>query len=244
VKFLILDIEAVVDTSVWTPPAAEPDQFAPPYAWRPICVGMVLLEMDARPPAPSVVTRRIGAIFEGGNEQSLLDKFAETITRLERPCVVTWNGRGYDLPVLMLRSLRYGIAHPWYYQQRDARYRYSEDGHCDLKDAMSDFGACSKLGLDGMGKLIGCPGKFGDVTGASVAEAFAQWRFDEITSYCIGDAVTTAFLFLRWQLLKGTMGHDSYRAAAGDLMARCEGEARLGQWVARVNRRVLLLEGT
>lgn len=242
-KFLVLDIEAVVDTSVWTPPAAEPDQFAPPYAWRPICVGMVLLDTVGDDDV-SFVCRRIGAIVEQPDEQALLSKFIATITRLERPCVVTWNGRGYDLPVLMLRSLRYGIAHPWYYQQRDARYRYSEDGHLDLKDAMSDFGACPKLDLDGMGKLIGCPGKFGDVQGASVGEAYAAGRIEEIASYCIGDAVTTAFLFLRWQLLKGAMGLDGYQAAARDLLGNCKGEPRLGQWVARVDREALLLEGT
>jgi predicted PolB exonuclease-like 3'-5' exonuclease len=240
-KFLVLDIEAVVDPTLWTPPDDDPTQFAPPYAWRPICIGLALLEGDGK----GIVTRRIGAIeIVLGDEHHLLVKFAELIVRLERPTVVTWNGRGYDLPVLMLRSLRHGIAHPWYYQQRDVRYRFSEEGHCDLKDAMSDHGASTRLDLDGMGKLIGCPGKFGDVQGANVGEAYAAGRIEEIVSYCIGDAVTTAFLFLRWQLLKGAMGHDAYRAAAATLLFQCEHEPRLKEWCARVDQKVLLLEGT
>jgi 3'-5' exonuclease len=263
-KFLVLDIEAVVDPTLWTPPADDPTQFAPVYAWRPICIGLVLVEQD--PDSGDIVTRKIGSIVadpaiadrgaeEMGSyewpapdpddlERSILVRFAETIARLERPTVVTWNGRGYDLPVLMLRSLRHGITQPWYYQQRDVRYRFSEEGHCDLKDAMSDHGASTKLDLDGMGRLIGCPGKFGDVQGANVGEAYAAGQIEEIVSYCIGDAVTTAFLWLRWQLLKGAMGHDSYRAAAGELLGKCEGEARLREWCTRVDRKVLLLEGT
>jgi predicted PolB exonuclease-like 3'-5' exonuclease len=235
VAVLVLDIEAVVDDALWTPPADKPDAFAPPFAWRPICIGLALLDGDAS----GLSVRKLG-VLDDAQEPDLLRRIAQVGAR--RPHLVTWNGRAYDLPVLMMRSLRYGIVHPWYYGSRDMRYRYTEDGHCDLKDAMGDFGAVSGLHLDGMAKLIGLPGKFGEINGAGVAAAYAQGRLEEIGSYCMGDAVQTAFLWLRWQLLKGEATPEWYRAGAGRLLEACAAEPRLKDLAARVEHDVLLLE--
>jgi 3'-5' exonuclease len=246
-RFLVLDIEAIRDPATWTPPEADPDAFAPPYGWRPICIGAVMLEEVA---GGGLATRRIGVIdvpktgAPDGWERDLLLRFAEQFAGKSPPQVVTWNGRGYDLPVLLLRSLRYGITHAWYYNGRDVRYRYSEGGHCDLADAMADYGATRHLGLDGMAKVVGLPGKFGDIDGAGVGAAFAQGRHEEIASYCLADAVQTAFLFIRWQLLKGTLTPASYRGAAAHLLALCEDEPRLAAFTGLVDRRVLLLPET
>ena len=244
-RCLVLDIEAVRDPGTWSPPAESPEAFPPPHGWRPICIGAVMLEET---PAGGVTTRRVGVIDvpKDGEpdvwERELLGRFADLFKGPKPPELVTWNGRAFDLPVLLLRSLRYGIAHAWYYRGKDARYRYSELGHCDLADAMGDFGAARSLGLDGMAKLVGLPGKFGDIDGAGVREAFAAGRQQEIASYCMADAAQTAFLWLRWQVLKGWLTADGYHAAALDLLAACQAEPRLAGLVERVDRRVLLLE--
>ena len=243
-RYLILDIEAVVDRSVWTPPEDDPDVFAPVFAWRPICVGLVLLKDS---PA-GVEVQSIGAVEEnGGGERELLERFHAVVTRLGQCTIVSWNGRGYDLPVLMLRSLRYGMRAPWYYGGYKTRYRYSEEGHCDLMDAMGDYGAIRSLGLDGMARLIGLPGKpkgADEVTGKNVAQAYAAGRIAEITRYCIADAVQTAFLFLRWRLLQGAGPAEAtwYEVGARRLLEACDHDERLGALVASVDRRVLLLE--
>jgi predicted PolB exonuclease-like 3'-5' exonuclease len=220
VSVLVLDIETVRDPAVWSPPEDEPDKFPPPHACRPIVIGMVLLEVDG----PTMATRRIGAL-SGDEERPLLEGFGRSLAAAAkgqgRPALVTWNGRAFDLPVLMLRSLRYGIGQRWYYGSRDTRYRYTEEGHCDLADAMGDYGACRALGLDGMARLIGLPGKptgADEVTGANVGAAYAAGRLEEITNYCIADAVQTAFLWLRWAVLKGEVDLDAYQVAAGDLL--------------------------
>jgi predicted PolB exonuclease-like 3'-5' exonuclease len=239
-KFLCLDIEAVVDPGIWTPPADDLDAFAPPQAWRPICIGMVLLEVGPK----MVITRRIGALEEA-QERDLLTRFGETVTKLQPCTLVTWNGRGYDLPVLMLRSLRYGLAHGWYYGGKQTRYRFSEEGHCDLMDAMTDYGGARGLKLDELARLIGLPGKpkgADEVCGRNVGAAYAAGRLPEITAYCVADAVQTAFLFLRWKLLQGACTTDEYRAGAAALLDACDHDARLGGLVASVDRRVLLLE--
>lgn len=267
-KFLVLDIEAIRDPAIWEPPdpdgpailqagivgqnvgiqgtvSAPPrDIFAPPHGWQPIVIGCVLLEYEKGWSA-----RRVGAIEAPAEasieerERIVLEKFHETIGKLDEPEIVTWNGREFDLPVLMLRSLRLGLRAHWYYKRRDCRYRYSEEGHLDLQDAMSDYGSVrQRLGLDGMAKLIGLPGKFGDIDGAGVADAFAAGRLADITTYCMLDAVQTAFLLLRWDVLKGSIDLDAYRSAAAGLLALCEAEDRFKEFVGRVDRKVLLLE--
>lgn len=274
-QFLILDIETIVDPSVWTPPpqpappvlrgrvelpngvrgiveaeGAEPfvDHFPPPFAWRPICVGAVLLE--STPETGVMKVKKVGVIEDltpgadpAAIEASVLRQFAEFVGRKPgAQIVVTWNGRRFDLPVLVLRSMRYGIANAWYFANRDVRYRYTEDGHCDLADALSDYGSAPSPKLDGMAKLIGLPGKFGDIDGAKVGEAFAAGRLRDIGSYCLSDAVQTAFIWLRWLALKGHLEPNAYRLSAAALLGACGGSERLKGFVDLVDRRVLLLE--
>lgn len=223
-----------------TPPPK--DDFPPPFAWHPIVVGCVLLEREGS----SVKVVRVGAI-EGladddlvARERTVLRRFSDFVGD-HAPLVVTWNGRGFDLPVLMLRSMRAGIPQSWYYGSRDTRYRFSEEGHCDLCDAMSDYGSTPRLHLDGMAKLIGLPGKYGDVDGAGVAAAFEAGRLKDIARYCVSDALQTAFLWLRWQHLKGVLALEGYREAAEALLAASA--ETVPEFAGLVDRKVLLLEG-
>lgn len=264
-KFLVLDIEAIVDASIWTPPdppdawqldgwvgrrgydgypldgvtaqPPTPDAFAPPQAWRPVCIGMVLLE-----PGPGgIVTRKIGALEEP-DERDLLVRFGETVSRLAPVTLVTWNGRAYDVPALVFRSLRYGLTQGWY---PATRHRYNEERHLDLMDSMGNYGACRSLKLDEMARLIGLPGKprgADEVSGKNVGPAYAAGRLPEIVAYCVADAVQTAFVWMRWSLLRGAIGLDEYRNGAAMLLDACDHDARLGGLVASVDRRVLLLE--
>jgi hypothetical protein len=273
-QFLIIDIEAVVDPDVWTPPPApapsrfsggagfeqraampfegtitppEPDHFPPPFAWRPICIGAVLLE-DACD-SNVVHTKHIGVMEEllagadvAAIERSVLGMFARTMARTGRQTLITWNGRRYDVPVLIQRSMRHGTPQPWYFANRDVRYRYTEDGHCDLADAIADYGGAPMPKLDGVAKLIGLPGKFGDIDGPRVAEALAAGRLRDIGTYCMSDAVQTAFIWLRWQLLKGNLTPAAYRASAEELLRECAITERLIEFTTLVDRRALLLE--
>ena len=232
-RVLVLDIETVRDPAVWTPPADQPDAFAPPYAHRPIVVGCVLLERSGGGWRPV----RVGAI-SSAVERDVLGRFAAHLAAT-MPTLVTWNGRRFDLPVLMLRSMRLGIPSAWYYTGRDFRYRYTEAGHCDLADAMSDYGASPPLNLDGCAKLIGLPGKHGPIDGAGVGRAFEEGRLDEIARYCISDAVQTAFLWLRWELHTGQLGLAGYQISAEALLEAAAVE--LPELAQLIDRDVLLL---
>lgn len=273
-QFLIIDIEAVVDPDVWTAPPAdkpwtftgstgfdqrgalpvegalappEPDHFPPPFAWRPICIGAVLLEDDAN--SDVIHTKHIGVMEEllagtdvAAIERSVLGMFARTMARPGRQTLVTWNGRRYDVPVLVQRSMRYAMPQPWYFGNREVRYRYTEDGHCDLADAIADYGGSPMPKLDGVAKLIGLPGKFGDIDGSRVGAALAAGRLRDIGTYCMSDAVQTAFLWLRWQALKGNLSPGAYRSSAEELLRMCAITERLVEFTMLVDRRVLLLE--
>lgn len=273
-QFLIVDIEAVVDDQVWKAPApADPmplqgrvylpdnthaslegvvspphsDHFPPPFAWRPICIGAVLLEDSSG--SDVIHTKHIGVMEEllAGTdlvaiERSVLGMFARTMARPGRQTLITWNGRRYDVPVIVQRSMRYAIPQPWYFANRDVRYRYTEEGHCDLADAIADYGGSAMPKLDGVAKLIGLPGKFGDIDGAGVGAAFAAGRLRDIGTYCMSDAVQTAFIWLRWLALKGHLTPAAYRASAEQLLRECAITERLVEFTTLVDRRVLLLD--
>ena len=102
--------------------------------------------------------KKIGTFGEGKDEAAMMADFADFMGKW-RPQVVTWNGRGFDLPVLALRALRFGLDFRWYYRGEGYRYRFTEEGHLDLCDVISDHGAAKMTSLDGAARTIGLPGK-------------------------------------------------------------------------------------
>lgn len=264
-KFMALDIEAVVDGGLWTPEPPVPqeirvdlpdsenaitaklwppakDQFAPPNAWRPICIGAVLFSVEG----DQFRVLRVGVIDEPKDqepdvwERKILERFAATVEG-QQPDLITWNGRRYDMPVLASRSMRHGIPWPWWFINHDVRHRYSERGHCDLADQLADHGAAPAMKMDSVAKLIGLPGKFGDIDGAGVAAAFEAGRHQEIAAYCLADAVQTALIFLRWKLFQGRWSLAEYQAAAGQILEAVDATPVLPGFSARVDKRLLLL---
>ncbi len=127
-----------------------------------------------------------------------------------RPTLVTFNGRGYDLPVLELAAYRYGLALPdWFnveaksYEQ--ARNRYNCAAHLDLMDLFSNFGASRVSGgLNLLANIIGKPGKTG-IDGSQVQDMYFAGRAAEINDYCRCDVLDTYFVFLRSRVLLGRL---------------------------------------
>lgn len=220
-SFLVLDIETVPDPLVWSPPADRPDAFPPPWAHRIVCLGWMLLGDDYAPVRLGVLT------CEGATEPELMiiDTFSRMVAA-HRPTLVTFNGRSFDLPVIAHRSLCHGVQLPWYYKNRDVRYRYSEVGHFDLCDAISDYGAATKPTLDALARLIGLPGKVG-VDGSQVADLYRAGRYEEIANYCLADVAQTALLLLRFRLVQGELKHAEYEAKRDNLIAAFRRDERL-----------------
>lgn len=210
-SFLVLDIETIPDPElVWD---AAVDGFPPPPFHQVVALGVLWLDGDHQ-------LVKLGAF--GGEEDAppdeakVLEEFADFIGE-RHPTMVSFNGRRFDLPVLANRMLKHGVPFPAYYAGRsgrvDYRYRFSDEGHMDLADVMTDFGASRMPSLDALAQLVGMPGKMG-VDGSKVQSMHEHGKHAEIRDYCLHDVVQTTFVFLRVELLRGRMTREDYQAKA------------------------------
>ncbi len=248
-EYLILDIETVPDTSRWARPEAaggeppQPDRagFPPTWAHRIIVIGCLWLDHGYR-------LKRLGVIGESTRpdpgetldqrERHLLEDFSRFVGRA-RPVLVTYNGRSFDLPVIVMRSLCHAVSLGWYYRDRDIRYRYSEEGHLDLCDWLADHGATRANKLDAIARLIGLPGKVG-IDGSQVDGLYQAGDLDAIQKYCLGDVAQTALLFLRFRLLQGQIAPDVYRERSLALLDALASDGRFTDVLDKLDREHLL----
>jgi predicted PolB exonuclease-like 3'-5' exonuclease len=227
---LVLDIETIPDPEL--PRQDDGDRVPPPPFNRIVTLGCLLLE-DYAP-------RRMGLVGEHKGEGEMLTDFAQWLDKT-KPTVVTWNGRGFDMPVITSRALRHGISMPWWFHDRNTRYRYSTDGHFDLMDFLADFGATKNARLDVYARLVGFPGKVG-VDGSQVLPMIHAGKLEEVGSYCLCDVAQTAAIFLRVELLRGTYDRTRYRELARALLAFVDEQPRLAPIAGKIDRARFLVE--
>ena len=149
-------------------------------------------------------------------EEELLQRFFGGLDR-HRPTLVSWNGSGFDLPVLHYRMLRHGIAAPTYWDSgeldRDFKWnnylnRYHAR-HLDLMDVLSGYQGRGRAGLESIALLLGLPGKLG-MAGDQVWPAFAEGRIGEIRDYCETDVLNTYLIYLRFERVRGLLDLPDY----------------------------------
>ena len=132
--------------------------------------------------------------------------FWEDFERLyKNVALVTFNGRGFDVPLLELMAYRYGYKAPKHLRDKfGSRYRFGTK-HIDLQDWLSNFNAIRMTGgLNLLAKLMGRPGKM-DAKGDDVYDMFLDGKQVEINNYCIHDVLDTYFVFLRTRLMLGEL---------------------------------------
>jgi predicted PolB exonuclease-like 3'-5' exonuclease len=228
--YLIFDLETVPDERFYAPDPADANArpFAPLYAQCPVVIGMLWLDQD-------YCLRRLWALDEE-DEQGRLAAFASFVDE-ERPVLVTFNGRGFDLPVVLLRSLHHGIALPWLF---DEGREQPAESHVDLCEALTLHGATRRLtSLDVAARLIGLPGKVG-VDGSQVEALHRAGETLTLRRYCLGDVVQTAFLLLRYRLLQGHLPLAGYRIAARTLLQGLEQDGQVAELLGLIDRGRLL----
>lgn len=153
----------------------------------------------------------VQVIAPDGDEKALVCAFWDRLEQF-RGTLVSFNGRGFDLPVLELGALRHGCRIPRYFKG-GFRYRYSDEAHYDLYDFLTNTGMYSvRGGFHLLANLIGLPGK-GDVEGADVQGLWEAGGLSEIQAYCRRDVVQSYFLFLRMELVRGRITPEQYEAA-------------------------------
>ena len=156
-----------------------------------------------------------------GDEKDVIQRFYSGLEKYV-PQLVSWNGGGFDLPVLNYRGLIHGVAAPQFWEtgdeNRDFRYnnyvsRY-HTRHLDLMDVLAMYQPRNNAPLDEVAQLAGLPGKIG-VGGAKVWETFLAGEHSKIRDYCEADTVNTYLLYLRYQLLRGIHSKDALRKEEG-----------------------------
>lgn len=155
----------------------------------------------------------------GKDEKEKIERFLAIIDKYN-PRLISFNGRGFDLPMLLLRAMKYNLSCQAYFEQENQminktrwdnyRSRYSELFHLDLLDVLGNFGAARALKLDTICQMVGLPGKF-DVSGEDVLHLYYEGKIDKIESYCESDVINTYLLYLKYELLKGSITLEEYR---------------------------------
>jgi predicted PolB exonuclease-like 3'-5' exonuclease len=151
------------------------------------------------------------------SEAELIRRFFEGIEKYS-PQLISWNGGGFDLPVLHYRSLVHGIQARRYWDMgeddRDFKWnnylsRY-HTRHLDLMDILALYQPRANAPLDELAKLMGFPGKLG-MDGSQVWHAFQAGEIAAIRNYCETDVVNTYLVFLRFQFMRGLFDNEQYQ---------------------------------
>jgi 3'-5' exonuclease len=116
--------------------------------------------------------------------------------------LVTFNGRGFDMPLMEMAAFRYGVAAPEHFALSRKR---PDSGHLDLMDWLTNNGAFRLSGgLNSLAKLLGRPGKL-EVRGEKVYSIFLEGKLQAINDYCMFDTLDTYFVLLRSRVLTGDL---------------------------------------
>ena len=205
----------VVEFALQKRRAQNGSDFLPLHLHRVVAISCCLRWSDDK-----VHVSTIGKIED--DEATVLRKFYELLERYT-PQLVSWNGGGFDLPVLHYRSLIHGISAARYWDMGDGDFGDSRDfkwnnylsryhmRHCDLMDVLAMYNGRANAPLDQMAKLCGFPSKMG-MDGSKVWSAFQQGQLQEIRDYCETDAANTYLMFMRFQLLRGVYNPQEYQA--------------------------------
>ena len=153
---------------------------------------------------------------EDSTEAELIERFFDGLDRYS-PTLVSWNGNGFDLPVLHYRALLHGVSAPRYWETGDEdtsfrwnnylnRYHYR---HTDLMDVLSSYQARAGARLDEVATMLGLPGKMG-MSGAQVWAQFLAGDIAGIRNYCETDVLNTFLVYLRFELMRGRLTRAGY----------------------------------
>ena len=143
------------------------------------------------------------------SEKELVESFFRLVD-LRVPTLITWNGGGFDLPLLVYRALHHGVSSGRYFETRDADFRFNNylnryhERHTDLMDVFSGHQLRSAAPLDELSRFLGLPGK-GEMRGEDVEGRYFAGELAAIRDYCEADALLTWLIYLRFDRLRSRL---------------------------------------
>lgn len=153
---------------------------------------------------------------ENSTEADLIQKFFDLIER-HSPTLVSWNGGGFDLPVLHYRAMLNEVVAPRYWEggRDDPAFKWNNylgryhERHTDLMDVLSMYQSRACVPLDDLASLLGFPGKMG-MSGAKVWDAYQSGALKSIRDYCETDVLNTWLVYLRFQKMRGQLTAENH----------------------------------
>lgn len=205
---LLLDLDGLSDEDVATAMTFKRQQaagtdFLPLHQHRIVAISVALRSGDSF---------RVWSLGdEDSDEAELVRRFFDGIDRYT-PDLVSWNGSGFDLPVLHYRALKHGVQAPRYWENGDndrdfkwnnylSRYHWR---HVDLMDVLANFNNRAFAKLDEIAMMLGFPGKLG-MSGDKVWDKYLAGGIREIRDYCETDVVNTWLVYLRFEFMRGNL---------------------------------------
>lgn len=184
------------------------NEFLRPYLHRIVAISMVMRYEDRC---------EVWSLGEADtSERELIRQFFGGIEKYT-PTLVSWNGSGFDLPVLHYRALTNRVQAPRYWELGDEERDFRWDNylsrfhwrHIDLMDVLAGFQPRMSAPLDQIASLLGFPGKMG-MDGSKVWQAYQDGDIAGIRNYCETDVLNTYLVYLRFELMRGKLTEAGY----------------------------------
>jgi 3'-5' exonuclease len=199
---------AVVDLATQRRRQATGNDFLPAHVQQVVAISCALRSNDG------VKVWSLGSPQDG--EREIVQRFFDGIEKYT-PQLVSWNGSGFDLPVLHYRALVHGIPGGRYWDtgEEDREFKFNNylaryhTRHLDLMDVLASYNSRAWAPLDDIAHLCGLPGKLG-MDGSQVGAAFRRGEVEAIRNYCETDVANTYLLYQRFQLIRGTLNPEAY----------------------------------
>ncbi len=185
-------------------------EFLPHHLQKIVAISLVLAREDS-----SVKVWSLGN--EQSSEAELIQRFFHGLDHL-KPTLVSWNGGGFDLPVLHYRALLHGISAPTYWENGESKadFRWNNylnrfhNRHLDLMDVLAGYQNKAYAPLDEIANMLGFPGKMG-MHGSQVWSEYLQGNISAIRDYCETDVLNTYCVYLRFERMRGNLSTESYQ---------------------------------
>ncbi|QRN03935.1 3'-5' exonuclease [Legionella sp. MW5194] len=185
--------------------------FLPHYLQKIIAISLVISQGN------QIKTWSLGD--EHSDEKELISRFFSGVDKYS-PTLVSWNGCGFDLPVLHYRALLHGVSAPTYWETGDNQQQFRWNNylnrfhyrHIDLMDILAAYQNKAFAPLDEIASLLNFPGKMG-MSGARVFDEYLAGNLKAIRDYCETDVLNTYCVFLRFELLRGVLSQQDYDQA-------------------------------